>query len=157
MVANIFVPLLSFLGFLLWAAPLPAFLAALFFLPGFGCASRRWGSCATANSNNNSATEASSLPSAPLARGARGPAVAKLQDILIHLGHLHPSAVRFAKGIYGPRTTAAIAALQARGDRTATGVYDEALRTQLQQALSDQQTTTRTPSQQERHWGVYCD
>merc|ERR1719316_1965808 len=31
--ANIFVPLLSFLGFLLWAAPLPAFLVALFFLP----------------------------------------------------------------------------------------------------------------------------
>merc|ERR1711871_1409102 len=98
------------------------------------------------------------VPPTPLARGARGPAVAKLQDILIQLGHLHPSAVRFAKGIYGPRTTAAIAALQkTRGDRTATGVYDEALRTQLQQALSDHQTTTRTPSQQERHWGVYCD
>merc|ERR1711871_934578 len=160
--ATIFVPLLSFLGFLLWAAPLPASLVALFFLPDFKCVSRKWGSCGprrctATDSNNNAAAEGSSLPATPLARGARGPAVAKLQDILIQLGHLHPSAVRFAKGIYGPRTTAAIAALQARGDRTATGVYDEALRTQLQQALSDQQPTTRTPSQQERHWGVYCD
>merc|ERR1711871_1675297 len=160
--ANIFVPLLSFLGFLLWAAPLPAFLVALFFLPDFKCVSRKWGSCGprrctATDSNNNAATEGSSLPTTPLARGARGPAVAKLQDILIQLGHLHPSAVRFAKGIYGPRTTAAIAALQKTQGLAPTGTYDAALRTQLQQALSDQQPTTRTPSQQERHWGVYCD
>merc|ERR1711871_674249 len=160
--ATIFVPLLSFLGFLLWAAPLPAFLVALFFLPDFKCVSRKWGSCGprgctAADSNNNAATEGSSLPATPLARGARGPAVAKLLDILIQLGHLHPSAVRFAKGIYGPRTTAAIAALQKTRGLAPTGTYDAAVRTVLQQVHSDQQTTTRTPSQQERHWGVYCD
>merc|ERR1719399_1986041 len=63
--ANIFVPLLSFLGFLLWAAPLPAFLVALFFLPDFKCVPRKWGSCGprrctATDSNNNAATEGSS-------------------------------------------------------------------------------------------------
>merc|ERR1711871_441424 len=140
--ANIFVPLLSFLGFLLWAAPLPAFLVALFFLPDFKCVSRKWGSCGprgctATDSNNNAATEGSSLPATPLARGARGPAVAKLQDILIQLGHLHPSAVRFAKGIYGPRTAAAIAALQKTQGLAPTGTYDAAVRTVLQQPESD--------------------
>merc|ERR1711968_391063 len=77
------------------------------------------------------------VPPTPLARGARGPAVAKLQDILIQLGHLHPSAVRFAKGIYGPRTTAAIAALQKTRGLAPTGTYDAAVRTVLQQPESD--------------------
>merc|ERR1711871_1476780 len=69
--ATIFVPLLSFLGFLLWAAPLPAFLVALFFLPDFKCVPRKWGSCGprrctATDSNNNAATEGSSLPATPL-------------------------------------------------------------------------------------------
>merc|ERR1711871_1863371 len=150
--ANIFVPLLSFLGFLLWAAPLPAFLVALFFLPDFKCVSRKWGSCGprrctATDSNNNAATEGSSLPATPLARGARGPAVAKLQDILIQLGHLHPSAVRFAKGIYGPRTTAAIAALQKTQGLAPTGTYDAAVRTVLQQVHSAQPAATNQPAQ----------
>jgi len=79
--------------------------------------------------------DASMLPDAPLHPGTRGPAVASLQQALIQLGHLHPGAVRYARGLYGPRTTQAIAALQHAGGETPTGIFDTAVRAKLAEQL----------------------
>jgi len=145
LVANVFLPLLSFVGFVLWAVPLPVVLCLFFFLPAikcgirsFGCAAPgrwfrckpRWFSCGPRWRGCGS-----SVPAAPLSPGARGPAVAQLQDILIQLGHLHPSTVRCAKGNYGPFTTKAITTLQQALGQTLTGIYDTSVQAHLQEAL----------------------
>jgi len=75
--------------------------------------------------------EGSLLPAAPLSRGARGPGVAQLQSLLIQLGVMHPGAVRFCMGMYGPRTTQAIAAIQSELQAEPTGQYDELVRAHL--------------------------
>jgi peptidoglycan hydrolase-like protein with peptidoglycan-binding domain len=56
-------------------------------------------------------------PSAPrqdLKVGSRGAAVEQLQKCLVHLGHLSASDMSTGPGIYGPRTQAAVARLQAQ-------------------------------------------
>jgi len=76
------------------------------------------------------------LPSTPLSRGARGPGVAQLQHCLIQLGHMHPGAIRFCAGMYGPRTHTAILKLQrAHGVVEPTGAYDEPTRALLEAQL----------------------
>jgi len=75
--------------------------------------------------------EAVELPAAPLSRGARGPAVAQLQDALIQAGLMNGSHpyIRFGKGTFGPYTTQTIAAIQREQLRVEpTGQYDEAVR-----------------------------
>jgi len=71
------------------------------------------------------------LPAAGLSKGATGPGVAQLQQILIQLGKMSPTAVRYGMGFYGPFTTKAVAALQAELKTAPTGVYDEAVREHL--------------------------
>merc|ERR1719399_1456451 len=94
--------------------------------------------------------DATNLPDAPLQRGSRGTAVANLQQALIQLGHMHPQAVRFARGMYGPRTTQAVAALQERYQMDPTGVFDSDIRTKILAELAGKyraaENTTSTPS-----------
>jgi len=72
------------------------------------------------------------LPAAGLSKGATGPGVAQLQEILIQMGRMSPAAVRYGMGFYGPFTTKAVAALQAEELKTTpTGTYDEAVRQYL--------------------------
>jgi len=143
LVANVVLPLFSFIGFLLWAAPVPIILFFFFFLfPAlngfhamspcrwFACGPQRRGHCSSKNDDELS------VPAAPLSPGTRGPAVAQLQDIVIKLGHLHPCAVSCGfKGTYGPNTSSAIAKLQQANGQSPTGVFDSATRAQLQAAL----------------------
>jgi len=93
--------------------------------------------------------DAANLPDAPLQRGSRGTAVANLQQALIQLGHMHPQAVRFARGMYGPRTTQAVAALQDRYQLKPTGVFDSDIRAKILAELvgespADENTTSTT-------------
>jgi len=94
--------------------------------------------------------DATNLPDAPLQRGSRGTAVANLQQALIQLGHMHPQAVRFARGMYGPRTTQAVAALQERYQMDPTGVFDSDIRTKILAELAGKyraaENTTSTTS-----------
>jgi len=75
------------------------------------------------------------LPAAGLSKGATGPGVAQLQEILIQMGRMSPAAVRYGMGFYGPFTTKAVAALQAELKTAPTGVYDEAVRQYLMAQL----------------------
>ncbi|MFH1809817.1 MAG: peptidoglycan-binding protein [Pseudomonadota bacterium] len=52
------------------------------------------------------------LPSSSLARGDQGPAVRQLQQSLVQAGFMTPAAMRSGPGIYGPKTQAAVQALQ---------------------------------------------
>jgi len=241
LVANVFLPLLSFVVYILWAIPLPVFLYLFFLLAAIKCGIRsfgrwfrcepRWficgphrGSCGSsmpaaplsqlghlhpstvrcAKGNcgpfttkaiialqqalgqtltgvydtsvqahlqealhqapsQPAASNEGPLPNAPLQPGAHGPDVAKLQDILIQLGHLHPSAVRCARGLYGPFTTQAIATLQERNLAHPTGVFDLSVRQTLLNEINAKSKPTMAPpsstvqGEPERHWGVTCD
>merc|ERR1719161_223991 len=94
--------------------------------------------------------DATNLPDAPLQRGSRGTAVANLQQALIQLGHMHPQAVRFTRGMYGPRTTQAVAALHERYQMDPTGVFDSDIRTKILAELAGKyraaENTTSTTS-----------
>lgn len=72
------------------------------------------------------------LPNEQLERGSHGPGVAQLQHFLIRAGLMDPSAIRWREGLYGPRTTEAIAAFQEtnriEGEH---GVFDAAVRAAL--------------------------
>jgi peptidoglycan hydrolase-like protein with peptidoglycan-binding domain len=105
----------------------------------------------TTETGTSAEAAAISLPDAPLQFGMRGEGVAKLQQVLIRLGHLHPGAVRFAQGIYGPRTTQAIAALQQAKGVNPTGIYDESMCIALTEELK------AAPAQVAVHYGVECD
>jgi len=52
-------------------------------------------------------------PTVSLQPGMTGPEVKKLQDYLVSLGYMTPEEVATGPGIYGPKTTAAVAKLQA--------------------------------------------
>merc|ERR1719158_2416634 len=91
--------------------------------------------------------DATNLPDAPLQRGSRGTAVANLQQALIQLGHMHPQAVRFARGMYGPRTTQAVAVLQERYQMKPTGVFDSDIRAKILAELAGESPAAEnTPS-----------
>merc|ERR1719230_2571011 len=74
------------------------------------------------------------LPAAPL-DGTDREQVRFLQQVLIELGRMAPGAIRFASGIYGQFTAAAVANVQRSLDRTPTGRYDSAVRAQLLKEL----------------------
>merc|ERR1712164_16898 len=75
--------------------------------------------------------EGALLPAAGISRGAHGPGVAQLQNILIQAGFMDQRAVRFCMGMYGPRTTQAIAAIQQSLNLEPTGTFDDTVRTHL--------------------------
>jgi len=75
------------------------------------------------------------LPEAPLSREDRD-AVRFLQQVLIELGKMTPGAIRFASGLYGQFTAAAVANIQSSLGRTPTGVYDSAVRAALLNELT---------------------
>lgn len=52
------------------------------------------------------------IPATPLQPGAKGDAVKQLQDFLVAAGYMTAQQVATGPGIYGPQTTAAVAALQ---------------------------------------------
>merc|ERR1711959_743997 len=54
------------------------------------------------------------LPAAPLSFGSSGPGVEQLQRAFISLGHLDAEAIRWRAGVFGPRTHAAVKALQGK-------------------------------------------
>lgn len=74
-------------------------------------------------------------------RGSRGDAVQQLQHVLIALGYMHPSAISWCSGIYGPRTTEAISRVARKMgsiNRTElSGLYTEGIRQFLIHELSN--------------------
>merc|ERR1712137_1373858 len=75
------------------------------------------------------------LPNAPLSRDDRE-SIRFLQQVLIELGKMVPGAIRFASGLYGQFTSAAVADVQRSLGRTPTGVYDAAVRACLLKELN---------------------
>lgn len=74
-------------------------------------------------------------------RGSRGHGVHQLQQVLIQLGYMHPSAISWCSGIYGPRTTEAVIRVAHTMGSTnpveLSGIYTEGIRQFLIQKLSD--------------------
>ena len=64
------------------------------------------------------------VPPPPLSKADRSFDVQNLQFLLIKIGFLRPSAIRFHTGIYGRHTMAAVGALQAVCGLNPTGQYD---------------------------------
>lgn len=79
---------------------------------------------------------AKGLPDAPLSRHDRE-RVHHLQLVLIKLGKMVPGAIRFASGLYGPFTRAAVADVQRSIGASPTGVYDAHVRDQLLKELTE--------------------
>jgi len=75
------------------------------------------------------------LPQAKLARGAHGEGVRQLQLVLVELGVLDYSVIKYDAGSYADATVAGVAALQESLGITPTGVYDAAVRAHLQRVL----------------------
>jgi len=75
------------------------------------------------------------LPDVPLLHDDRE-SVRFLQQVLIETGNMVPGAIRFASGLYGQFTSAAVADIQRSLGRTPTGVYDGAVRAQLLKELT---------------------
>jgi len=78
---------------------------------------------------------AKGLPDAPLSRDDRD-SVRFLQQVLIELGMMVPGAIRFASGLYGQFTAAAVADIQRALGLAPTGVYDAAVRAHLLEELT---------------------
>jgi len=80
------------------------------------------------------------VPQQELRRGNTGPEVQKLQDALVARGYMTRDQVNTGYGIYGPRTTAAVSALQAKHDLPQTGAYDHATELALNSELAPSST-----------------
>jgi len=78
---------------------------------------------------------AQGLPEAPLSRDDRD-SIRFLQQVLIELDRMVPGAIRFASGLYGQFTSAAVADIQRSLGHTPTGIYDPAVRAQLLKELT---------------------
>jgi len=83
--------------------------------------------------------ESQGLPQPPLLLGAQGPGIGRLQDALIDAKVLQADAISQRKGLFGPRTHAAIEDLQSSIGKEPTGIYDEAVQQHLETALAAQQ------------------
>ena len=84
------------------------------------------------------------LPPAGAARGAYGPGIVQIQHSLISIGAMHPSAIRFRAGYFGPCTEAAIHGLA----RSSGGVFTDDVRNQVLACLAahdDAPATAATP------------
>merc|ERR1711871_870256 len=93
------------------------------------------------SATSETTVEASLIQNLPRGRLNRrettfGEQVTFLQAALLELNLMNPSAVRFARGNYGPRTTAAVSSIQSSAGLPATGVYDEAVRAELVKMLT---------------------
>ncbi len=73
-------------------------------------------SLGTPNATGSTATNAISPPTTNLQPGDTGASVKQLQDYLVSKGLMTQAQVDTGYGTYGPQTTAAVAALQGRGD-----------------------------------------
>jgi len=96
------------------------------------------GSTTTGSKNSVATSLIQNLPHGRLNRRDTtfGEQVTFLQAALMELNLMNPSAVRFARGNYGPRTTAAVSSIQSSAGLPATGVYDEAVRAELVKMLT---------------------
>merc|ERR1712070_1215656 len=91
----------------------------------------------------------SELPTAPLSFGACGPHVAYLQRVLIQLGYMDQSAIRWRAGFYGPRTTQAVSqvasAMHLESAEERSGVFTNAIREHLVKQLDQEVTAPEQP------------
>jgi len=82
--------------------------------------------------------EGAILPEAPISRGAVGAGVKQLQQAMINLDLLQPSAIRFCAGRYGSRTAAAISKIQESIGEHPTGTFNAAVHDHLLARLHTQ-------------------
>jgi len=75
------------------------------------------------------------LPEAPLSRGAYSEAVRQLQLVLVELGILDYSVIKYEAGAYDDATAAGVAALQKSLGTVPSGVFDKAIRSHLLRLL----------------------
>jgi len=80
-------------------------------------------------------SNAEGLPREQLSAGSYSESVRQLQFVLIELGMLDYSVIKHGAGMYGPQTNAAVKYLQRALQMPTTGVYDNAVRTQLLKML----------------------
>merc|ERR1712224_42377 len=74
--------------------------------------------------------------STPFGPGSFGSDVVMLQKALIKLGYMHPSAIRYFQGFYGPRTTASVAKIAKAIGSAGGGVFTDDIRAHLLQRLA---------------------
>merc|ERR1719439_523324 len=77
--------------------------------------------------------------------GSFGSDVVTLQKVLIKLGYMHPSAIRFVQGFYGPRTTAAVAKIAKSIGCDGNGVFTDRVRAHLLDKLAPVRKTAAVP------------
>jgi len=98
-------------------------------------------------SNVTADQKVTELPAGPLSFGACGPHVAYLQRVLIQLGHMDQSAIRWRAGFYGPRTTQAVSqvatAMRSENADELSGVFTDGIREHLLRQLCQ----VRAPAQ----------
>lgn len=80
------------------------------------------------------------LPESSLSQGARNDGVRRLQLMLVELGLLDYSVVKYGAGSYDEATVAGVAALQESLGMVPNGVYDKEVRSRLQRALDSPST-----------------
>jgi len=76
--------------------------------------------------------------------GSFGPHVVMLQKALIKLGYMHPSAIRHLQGLYGPRTTTAVAKIAKAIGCTGGGAFTDRVRAHLLHKLASETVPTTT-------------
>merc|ERR1712196_547191 len=67
------------------------------------------------------------LPKVKLSRGAYSEEVRQLQLVLVELGILDYSVIKYDAGLYGDETVAGVATLQKSLGTASNGVYDKAV------------------------------
>lgn len=72
------------------------------------------------------------VPQENLGRGSFGESVQNLQDGMVKLGYMTQDQVNTGPGMYGPKTEAAVRALQARNGLEPTGSFDAATRAAME-------------------------
>ena len=82
------------------------------------------------------ASSTPTLPTGTLDRGDKGTAVAQLQTALVKLGNMTQAEMNTGRGIFGPRTEAALKEFQAKHKLVADGVYGPKTRAAMQKALA---------------------
>merc|ERR1712232_800423 len=105
----------------------------------------------------DTADAASPLPvNIPLTPGSFGPGVVRLQHALIKLGHMRASAICWRAGLYGPRTTDAVAKvardLGSKDKAELAGVFTQSIRAELLDQLHALESGELV-----LHHGIWCD
>ena len=81
------------------------------------------------------------LPASDVRRGQTGPEVRQLQEALVARGYLSAADMATGPGTFGPKTEAALKAMQTASGLPATGVFDAATRAALARELSPPTST----------------